>query len=125
MIELAEFAKFLVGEKSAGENMEYDQMPLELDSLVAGQGAAEGEGPDWKQLAKNCRSLWEKTRDLRVAVYLTIAETALGGVKELTAGLQLINFLVKELWDTVYPVLDPNDDNDPTERINIFAVLSP
>jgi type VI secretion system protein ImpA len=125
MIEFAEFAKSLTGEKPVGENMEYDQMYLELESLAAGQGAAEGEGPDWKQLAKNCRSLWEKTRDLRVAVYLTIAETALNGVKELAAGLQLINFLVKESWDTVYPVLDPNDDNDPTERINIFSMLSP
>jgi type VI secretion system protein ImpA len=125
MIEIAEFAKPLAGEKPAGDNMEYDQSYLELETLAAGQGAAEGEGPDWKHLAKNCRSLWEKTRDLRVASYLTIAETALGGVKELAAGLKVIHFLIKEMWDTVYPVLDPDDDNDPTERINIFSMLSP
>jgi type VI secretion system protein ImpA len=125
MIDFKELAKPLAGDKPAGENMEYDQSYLELETLAAGQGVAEGEGPDWKGLAKNCQSLWGKTRDLRVAAYLTIAETALGGVKELAAGLQLINFLVKDMWDTVYPLLDPDDDNDPTERINIFATLSP
>jgi type VI secretion system protein ImpA len=125
MIDVVEFAKPLTGEKPAGENMEYDQSYLELEATASGQGTAEGEGPDWKLLAKNCKALWEKTRDLRVAVYLVIAEAAAGGVKELAAGLQLINFLVKEMWDTVYPLLDPDDDNDPTERINIFAMLSP
>jgi type VI secretion system ImpA family protein len=125
MINVVELAKPLAGEKPAGENMEYDQGYLELEPLAAGRNAEEGEGPDWKLLAKNCKTLWEKTRDLRVAVYLTIAETATGGIKELAAGLQLINFLVKEMWDTMYPLLDPDDDNDPTERINIFTMLSP
>ncbi|MDR2630297.1 MAG: type VI secretion system ImpA family N-terminal domain-containing protein [Spirochaetaceae bacterium] len=125
MMDIAEFAKPLAGEKPAGENMEYNQAYLELEALASDQGATEGEGPDWKLLAKSCRALWEKTRDLRVAVYLTIAETALGGVKELAAGLNIINFLIKEMWDTVYPLLDSDDDNDPTERINIFTMLSP
>jgi type VI secretion system protein ImpA len=125
MIEIKDLVKVLEGDKPAGENLEYDQSYLELETLATGMGAAEGEGPDWKRLAKNCAGLWEKTRDLRVAIYLTIAETAMGGVKELAAGLELINFLVKEMWDTVYPLLDPDDDNDPTERINIFAMLSP
>jgi type VI secretion system protein ImpA len=125
MINVGELAKPLAGENPAGENMEYNQNYLELETLASGQGVAEGEGPDWKLLAKNCQALWEKTRDLRVAVYLTIAETAIGGIKELAAGLGLINFLVKEMWDTVYPLLDPDDGNDPTERINIFTMLSP
>jgi type VI secretion system protein ImpA len=125
MIEIKDLGKVLEGENPAGENLEYDQAYLELEALAAGGGTVEAEGPDWKRLAKNCIGLWEKTRDLRVAVYLTIAETALGGVKELAAGLELINFLVKEMWDTVYPLLDSDDDNDPTERFNIFAMLSP
>jgi type VI secretion system ImpA family protein len=125
MIEIKELAQVLSGEKPAGENLEYDQAYLELETLAVGAGTAETEGPDWKGLAKSCKSLWEKTRDLRVAVYLTIAETSLGSVKELAAGLELLNFLVKEMWETVYPLLDPEDDNDPTERINIFAMLSP
>ena len=125
MIETKDLAVVLSGEKPAGENLEYDQAYLELETLAVGTGTAEDEGSDWKGLAKNCKSLWEKTRDLRVAVYLTIAETALGGVRELAAGLELLNFLVKEMWETVYPLLDPDDDNDPTERINIFAMLSP
>ncbi|MDR2630388.1 MAG: type VI secretion system protein TssA [Spirochaetaceae bacterium] len=125
MIEIKNLANPLEGEKPAGENLEYEQSYLELETLATGTGTAEDEGPDWKHLAQNCIALWEKTRDLRVAVYLTIAETALGGIKELAAGLELIKFLVTEMWDVVYPVLDPDDDNDPTERINIFSMLSP
>jgi type VI secretion system ImpA family protein len=125
MIDIAELAKPLAGEKPAGENMEYDQSYLELEVIASGQMSAKNEMPDWKLLAKNCRALWEKTRDVRVAVYLVIAETATGGIKELAAGLQLIEFLVKEMWDTAYPLLDPDDDLDPTERVNIFAMLSP
>jgi type VI secretion system protein ImpA len=37
----------------------------------------------------------------------------------------LIRFLIRDMWETVYPHLDPDDDNDPTERLNILAMLSP
>jgi type VI secretion system ImpA family protein len=60
-----------------------------------------------------------------VAVYLTIAETATGGVKDCSEALKLILFLVRDMWDAMYPKLDPEDDNDPVERLNILAMLSP
>jgi type VI secretion system protein ImpA len=45
----------------------------------------EGHGPDWKTLGKNCLELWTKTRDIRVAVYLAIAQAATGGLEGLSA----------------------------------------
>jgi type VI secretion system ImpA family protein len=125
MMDIEELAKPLAGEKPAGENMEYDQAYLELETIVSGQGAGEDEGPDWRLLAKNCKVLWEKTRDLRVAVYLVIAEAITDGLEGLAAGLKLPVFLVRELWDSFYPVLDPDDDDDPLERLNILSTLSP
>jgi type VI secretion system protein ImpA len=126
----------LEGEDPAGQNLEYDPLYTEMDSLAAevpdnfmGESKIGGRGPDWKKLSKNCLELWNKTRDLRVAVYLTIAETLAGGGKGtlegLVAGLKLPVFLVKELWDSFYPKLDPTEDNDPLERLNIFSMLSP
>jgi type VI secretion system ImpA family protein len=58
-------------------------------------------------------------------VYLVIAESITGGLAGLAAGLKLPLFLVRELWDSFYPLLDPDDDDDPLERLNIFAMLSP
>jgi type VI secretion system ImpA family protein len=132
MITLEELAVPLEGENPAGENLEYDPLYLELDSLAVavpdseiGDSKIEGHGADWKKLRENCLSLWGKTRDLRVASYLVIAETAIGGFKDCGEALKLIGFLVRDMWETVYPRLDPDDDNDPTERLNVLAMLSP
>jgi type VI secretion system protein ImpA len=94
------------------------------DSEV-GDSKIEGHGAGWKKLKENCLTLWGKTRDLRVAVYLVIAETAMGGLKDCGAALKVLRFLIRDIWETMYPKLDPGDDNDPTERLNILAMLSP
>jgi type VI secretion system ImpA family protein len=133
MIDVEALTVVLEGEDPAGQNLEYDPRYLELDSLAAevsdslmGDSRIEGRGPDWKKLGESCRELWTQTRDLRVAVYLVIAEALTGGgLAGLTAGLKLPLFLVKELWDSFYPKLDPEDGDDPLERLNILAMLSP
>jgi type VI secretion system ImpA family protein len=132
MIETGSLTVVLEGESPAGQNLEYDPLYLEMDSLATevpdsfmGESKIEGRGPDWKKLSKNCLELWTKTRDLRVAVYLVIAEAITGGLAGLAASLKLPVFLVKELWDSFYPRLDPSDDNDPLERLNILSMLSP
>ena len=132
MIPIEEMALPLEGENPAGENLEYDPLYLEMDSLAVtipdsqiGESKIEGRGPDWRKLRENCLSLWGKTRDLRVASYLTVAETAGGSIADCLATLKLILFLLRDMWDNVYPKLDPDDENDPTERLNILVMLSP
>jgi type VI secretion system ImpA family protein len=132
MIDAEALTLPIEGEDPAGQNLEYDPLYLEMDSLAAevpdsfmGESKIDGRGPDWKKLSKNCQELWTKTRDLRVAVYLVIAEAITGGLQGLAASLKLPVFLVKELWDSFYPKLDPADDNDPLERLNILSMLSP
>ena len=132
MIPFEEMAIPLEGENPAGENLEYDALYLEMDSLAVavpdsqmGESKIEGRGPDWKKLRENCKSLWARTRDLRVASYLTVAETADGSLADCVAAFKLLLFLVRDMWDTMYPKLDPDDDNDPTERLNILTMLSP
>jgi type VI secretion system protein ImpA len=89
MIDVETLAVPLEGEDPVGQNLEYDSLYMEMDSLATGvpdsfmgESKLEGRGPDWKKLSKNCLELWGKTRDLRVAVYLVIAET-LGGKEQL------------------------------------------
>lgn len=122
----------LAGEPKSGENCEYDQLYLGMDALAApvaeqevGESVAEGRDADFRQLQRNCESLWSKTRDLRVAAYFTISNFCNNGLEGLVQGLRLVDYLVEELWDECYPQLDPDDDNDPTERLNILAMISP
>jgi type VI secretion system protein ImpA len=116
----------------AGENLEYDPLYIEMESLAVGvpdsqmgDSTLEGRGPDWKKLSKNCIELWGRTRDLRVATYLVVAQTVLEGLSGLDAGLKLLSSLVSVSWDSMYPRLDPDDNFDPIERLNILAMLSP
>jgi type VI secretion system protein ImpA len=48
---------------------------------------------------------------------------ALHAIPGFAAGIRLIERLVEERWDSVHPQLDPDDDNDPTLRINSLATL--
>jgi type VI secretion system protein ImpA len=132
LLELDKMLLPLEGADPAGENLEYDPLYTEMDTLAAGvpdsqmgDSTLEGRGPDWKKLSKNCLELWNRTRDLRVASYLAVAHTILEGLPGLDAGLKVISYLVSELWDDMYPKLDPDDNFDPVERLNILSMLSP
>jgi type VI secretion system protein ImpA len=132
LLELDKMLLPLEGADPAGENLEYDPLYTEMDTLAAGvpdsqmgDSTLEGRGPDWKKLSKNCLELWGRTRDLRVASYLAVAHTILEGLPGLDAGLKVISYLVSDLWDNMYPRLDPDDNFDPIERLNILSMLSP
>ena len=124
MIAAADLKIKMEGADIAGENPEYDQLYLDLETLAVADEDA-GKEPDYRQLEKNCLALWKKTRDLRVAAYLCIAETELNGFEGFAEGLDVIRWLIEEMWSEFYPRLDPDDDNDPLERLNIMAMLSP
>ncbi|MDR2782293.1 MAG: type VI secretion system protein TssA [Treponema sp.] len=132
MIDVKELTKPVSQENPSGENLEYDPLYVEMDSLSVavpdsfmGDSKIEGRGPDWKKLCKHCLDLWGRTRDLRVAVYFALAEAIMEGLAGLAVGLKILIYLVKELWDSFYPRLDPEDNNDPLERLNIISMLSP
>lgn len=116
----------------SGANLEYDELYLKLEELATpvppsemGESVIEGRDPDFVQLARACTQLWERTRDLRVAAYYTLAQVKLHGLDGLYGGLSTIKFLVDEMFESFYPLLDPDDDNDPTERVNILQLIAP
>jgi type VI secretion system protein ImpA len=132
MVSIDELLAPLAGDNPAGDDLEYDPLYQELESLavsvpekVIGDSVIEGRAADWKQVEKNCTELWKRTRDLRVASFLVAAESVQGGVAALASAFRLLNFLVTTLWDDFYPRLDPDDNNDPLERLNILLMLSP
>jgi type VI secretion system protein ImpA len=111
-----------------GEDIEFDPALQELETAAMGQAETQfrdAEEPNWADVKRRALELLERSRHLRVLTYLALAEVRLSGYPGLRDGLALINGAVDRYWDTVYPLLDPEDDNDPLERMNIFATLSP
>lgn len=113
-----------------GEDLEYDPAFVEMEKLAQetperqyGDTVIPAEPPDWRSVRKNALSLLERTRDLRVAVYLTRASLHIDGLAGFVDGLGLVQGLLERFWEHVYPQLDPDDDNDPMLRVNTIVAL--
>lgn len=126
-MDLEELLKPSPGEDPCGRDMSYDPKFLELDTLLAGTPETQfsaAEEPDWKALNSACLELLGESKDLRLCVPLTVSLIKLAGATGLRDGLKLLDEMLVRFWDTVFPKLDPDDDNDPLERMNIISSLS-
>ena len=119
-------------ESPCGRDISYDQAFMELEHFAQGTAGMqvgdhfhEGEEPDWRKVHQISLELFEQSRDLRLALYLTLASLCLRGIPGFCEGIDLLYQLVTRHWENVFPQLDPDDDNDPTERMNIIGSLSP
>jgi len=120
-------------ESPCGEDLSYDASFLALEDMVrtkSGGGIVEGaeevvEEPNWREVREKSLELLGRSKDLRVALYLTLGLLKTEGLSGLRDGLALLRRLLESFWDNVYPQLDPEDNNDPLERINILQSLSP
>lgn len=117
-------------DQPCGDDLEYDPAYGELER--AAQGKAEqsmgdtvipGEEPDWAEVSSLSRALLARSKDLRIAVHLTRAELGVRGLPGLADGLGLVHGLLERHWEQVFPLLDPDDDDDPTLRVNTIAGL--
>ena len=120
-------------ESPCGEDLSYDNSFLALEDMVrpkAGGGVVEGveeaaEEPNWREVREKSMELLRRSKDLRVAMYLVLASLRMEGLAGLRDGLALLQGLLDRFWEHLYPKLDPEDNNDPLERINILQSLSP
>ena len=120
-------------ESPCGEDLSYDASFLALEDMLrtkAAGGVVAGveeaaEEPNWREVREKSSELLKRSKDLRVAMYLTISLLKLEGIHGLRDGLSLLRGLLERFWDHLYPQLDPDDNNDPLERINILESLSP
>lgn len=131
IIDLDSLLQDLEADAPCGLNLEYDAEFLALEQAALGKPEVQygdtitpAEAPEWKLVKKLALALFERSRDLRVAAPLLRALLALHGVAGFAAGSGLIARLLEERWDSVHPQLDPDDDLDPTLRINSLAGLA-
>ncbi|MDB5816459.1 MAG: hypothetical protein JWQ11_99 [Rhizobacter sp.] len=109
-----------------GVDVEYDNEFLELVQAAAGKAESQfaaAEPPDWRSVATMCEGLFDKTRDLRVAIYWARSQLAIDTATSLPASLRLVHGLLERYWDTLYPLPDP-DDGDAYARINALSDMA-
>lgn len=118
-------------ERPCGDDLEYDAAFMALEDAARGKPEQQfgdtvipAQDPDWRAMRQGALDLMNRTRDLRLAVHLLRADTRMNGFTGFAQGLQLIRGLLDQHWDHVYPMLDVDDDHDPTMRLNALAPLS-
>lgn len=129
---LAKLLEPMSAEAPCGENLEYDLQFMELMRVaegtpeqVMGDSVIPGEEPNWREVRAGALALFEKTRDMRLALVLMLALLKQDGLPGLRDGLGLMRGLLEKFWDQgLYPQLDPDDNNDPTFRLNVLSSLS-
>jgi len=109
----------LLPDGSCGSDPEYDN-DFQVDLANAANGKAssqfqEGEPPNWRLVRSITENLFERTRDVRVAVYWARAMLHLEGARSLGDSLRLIHGLLDRHWDVVHPV---PEDGDAWARVN-------
>ena len=120
----------LGGDAPCGADLEYDAAFLALQEAgTAKQEQQYGDtiiaasDPDWPAVREHALALAARTRDLRLAVWLTRSGAWVEGLAGAVAGLELARGLLEQHWDHVHPQLDASDNNDPTARLNALAPL--
>ena len=128
---IEDLLKDVSADAPCGTNLEYDPDYLEL--LRVAQGTPErqmgstiipAEEPNWRDVRDRCGQLFCRTKDLTIAVKLCESLIRLEGIAGIRDGLRLIAGLLDQRWDKVFPLLDPEDGNDPTARLTILGALA-
>ena len=87
-------------------------------------GSGDSEEPDWSEIRKRSLSILEESKDLKAAMYLTLALLHEDGFPGFRDGLTILHGFIEKFWDRVHPLLDPEDNNDPFVRASIMSNLA-
>lgn len=125
VIDIERLLNPVSSDRPCGPNMEYDPPFLALQELargkpeqVIGDKVRPAQEPAWPSVRSAAADLFASTKDLRVAGVLYLALIKSEGIAGLDAGLSLIRTMLERYWDALHPLLDAEDGNDPTFRIN-------
>jgi type VI secretion system protein ImpA len=126
------------GDQPCGPDLSSDPRFEDLQTILKGKPEVEvgnvkkpAEPPNWTDLRKKSIEFlqgdgkeFKGSKDLRVAMMLCCAMLNTNGLAGLRDGLQLVRGLLEQFWGALYPLLDPGDNNDPVQRLNILKQLT-
>ena len=121
----------VTAEQPCGPDLSYDPKFEELETIVKGKPEVDigsvqrpAEPPDWRELREKSAAFLAESKHLRVATMLSCSLLKTQGLPGFRDGLQLIKAWLENFWPNLYPLLDVEDNNDPTQRLNILGVLT-
>jgi type VI secretion system protein ImpA len=131
VLDVDKLSGVLAPESPAGEDLAYDAAYLELFRKAEGTPEQQvgdtikaAEEPPWGDVHRECLSLVNRTRDLRLLTQLAVSSLKTQGLPGFRDALGVLRRTVEQFWETLYPRLDPEDNNDPLERVNILSALA-
>jgi len=121
----------VAGDAPCGRDMEYEPAFLALQELARGKPeqamgdkVKPAQEPSWPKVREAAEALFGSTKDLRIAGLLYHSLLKTEGIAGCEGGLGLIGGLFQRYWDQLYPLLDADDNNDSTFRVNsLMAAL--
>lgn len=135
VIDLEALLTPIEGDNPSGESLRYEgtfdqikEARREDEVLSQGDWSRDLKVADWPKVIKLAtEALLKKTKDLQIAAWLT------EGIAKherhdrwvaLRDGLNLLRGLHENFWDSVYPEIDPEDDEGPlASRANVLAAF--
>lgn len=101
---------------------DFAELIREEDPHAFPEGDPQRDNPkkaNWQAVVDLAReALTRRSKDLRIAAWLTAGLTQVGRFAGLRDGLRLLNLLVSDCWERLNP---PVEDNDPRERGEAIA----
>lgn len=129
-IDIKSLLALVMPDNPCGDDLRADSRYFELEAVargrparLEGQNEIPAEEPNWAQVRTLAEDLLAQSKDLRVVMHLIRALVRVDGYVGLEAGLAVLRNLIEDHWSHVHPRLDPEDNSDPTERLNILAEL--
>jgi type VI secretion system protein ImpA len=132
LLDVESLLQPIAGGSPAGALLEDDSAFHALERSAQGKAEQQigqtivrkAEPPEWPAVRDRAAELLGRTKDLRVAVHWACALLHLEGFAGFARGLALTRALLERYWASVFPLLDVEDGDDPTARINALAALS-
>jgi type VI secretion system protein ImpA len=121
----------LSADHPCGPDLSNDPRFDELETILKGKPEVDignikkpAEPPDWRELRHKSADFLRQSKHLRAAIFLCCSLLKTEGLPGFRDGLQLIRGLLERYWVPLHPLLDPQDNNDPTYRLNILGALT-
>ena len=116
-IDVEAILRPIAGENPAGEDLRYSAVYEEIkearradDPFDRGDWQREIKKSDWNRVTELAvQALTERTKDLQIAVWLTEALIKKWGFSGLQTGLRILNGLLTDFWESVYPGIEEDD----------------
>ena len=105
------------GDNPSGASLRYDPLYAKIkearrgeDDFPQGEWVHERKLADWNQVLKLASdAVAAKSKDLRLAAWLTEALIRKEGFSGLRQGLEMIKGMLEGFWDTLYPAVEEGD----------------